>query len=190
MKSYHILLLAILVSFIGCSESTPLECKLPKTYSSLNHPVNIKHSDNWKVYEFRGENIAVEYLGLDNFDRRYEAEVLLKFESLDIGETEYYNRIAYGFEMGTQQFLSMADKVVINSGVGNSEANLSDRTWKLIKTEFQGEHEGEKFYFKMFMYCWYSKEMQIKIAAKIKGGEFPEIEPELECIVNNIEITE
>ena len=188
MRSYITTILVGLISVIGCSHSEPTKCELPKTYSSSNLPVTIKHSDNWKVYEFWGKNVAIEYLGLDNFERRYEAEIKLRFDSFDISEEDYHNAHIVALNSTAQLFRSMGAKITFKAEKKQTQEQFSNRTWNVVTTELDGEFEDEQFHAKDSYYSWYSKDSQITLAVTIRGDEFPELGSELDCIIKNIVI--
>lgn len=84
---YNVLLLTLLLS---CSSkhkdsskdqtNSSFEDICFEKYTNEKLGINIFHSKNWSPYEFGENKISLEFKDLENFQRRYDAEILIDFQ--------------------------------------------------------------------------------------------------------------
>jgi len=189
-KSLLVLLMFLsLIVAAGCSEE--IQCNLPEYYESGTLPITVKHTKNWKAYEFKENRLAIDYLGVNNFDRRYDAEIIVTLHQLNISESDYVMMPVRLLEAASEHAKNtIGMEITHQSEIVKSQVSFANKTWTVLTSEVNGKHEGELYHWNRSHYLWYSDAQQIQVTINVTGEEIPEIENELQCVLRNIGFTE
>ena len=189
---YRILFLIITLELLGCSRNKIQDDKqvcttlCTKTYKSEKFGVTIYHSDNWSPYEFFGQNIGMEYRGTHQFERRYDAEIVITFFERGLDESEFYD--IYTNNETRQAIAESLGGAMESKTFDKGTTDFANKTWRTLGIDEKGLFEGESYVSKKMNYLWYSPNRQIAITVKVKGpGKIGELDKEVECILSKLE---
>jgi hypothetical protein len=156
-------------------------------YFSKKWNVNVYHSKDWSPYEFYGNNIGLEYKGLHNLERRYDAEVVITFITNPFTEDEFYKAF--------HKSQAMKDSVFKSYGVVSFQSKMSQKgdrefakkKWKVFEVNESGSFKKETYSSRQTTYLWYSTGTKISVKVAIKGKDIKGLDAEVECIINKLE---
>lgn len=180
VKSFSLFVLVL----FGCVNSIKSPCT--KKYVNETFGVTLYHSEDWAPYEFFGNNIGLEYRGLNNFERRYDAEVVITFFQQGITKKDYFDIY---IKSDTIQ------KIVESLG-GLFEKKLTDygmkefagKKWRVLGIEEELKIEGKINKSRELNYLWYSGRGPITIRTRVKGeDEIDNLDEDFECILSSLE---
>lgn len=185
-KFSHVAFLLINILLFGCKEAESNKCLLPNTYSSENFPVTLRLNKNWKAYEFGENNVGIEYQGLDNFEKRYEAEIIITFNHKNISKEEYDNLpIAY-LDKVTSTIDKMGGQMNYKKERVKVKEEFADKKWNVIASEISILLNQDTLTRRDVYYTWYSPQSQITVRAYQYRSLIPEVNSEIDCIIHKM----
>ncbi len=179
--------LFIIVGLLNCSnkKSGPVNDICTEKYVSDKWKVVVYHSKDWSPYEFYGNNIALEYRGLQNLERRYDAEFVISFFNKPLTEEAFYKIF------DTSQ--AMKEKVAESYGAELESSTsdkgfreFADKKWKVFEQNESGSFDNEKYNSGETNYVWYSTGVKISVKVRVKGQEIDGLTGETECMLNKL----
>jgi hypothetical protein len=183
----RLLFIICTIGCFGCSDKGDALCT--KKYESKKFGVTIYHSDNWNPYEFYGRNIGLEYQGLENFERRYDAEIVITFFSAGISEEDFYN--IYANNDIKQAIVEKLGGSVESKTFDKGTTDFANKKWKTLETAENGSFKDESFTSTETNYLWHSSSGSIAIRVRVKGkGDIKGLDDEVECILSRLEFQE
>jgi hypothetical protein len=187
MKKF-LLLLLIIIALVGCSKKKQ-DSHCTKKYENKKFGATIYHSENWTPYEFQEHYIGMEYEGIGDFERRYDAEIIIAFIDGQVNEQKLYS------------FYSNTDrrKSEVQSKGGTYEAKavdkgtkeFADREWRAFWIEQKAAMKDEPKAYESTEtnYVWYSSSRSIVITVTVKGrNNIKGLDAEVECVLSNMQI--
>ena len=179
--------LLIVIGLINCSniKSETYQDICTEKYVSDKWKVVVYHSKDWSPYEFYGNNIGLEYRGLQNLERRYDAEVVISFFNRPLTEEEFYNIFITSQAMKENVAESFGAELKSDtSDKGFKE--FANKKWKVLERNESGSFGGEKYSSRETNYLWYSTDIKISVKVRIKGKEIDGLTGETECILDKL----
>jgi hypothetical protein len=179
--------LFILFGFINCSnkKNEPTKDICTEKYISDKWKVTIYHSKDWSPYEFYGNNIGLEYKGLQNLERRYDAEIIITFFNQSLTENEFYQ--IFDNSQSKKEEIAKSFGAELQSKTKDiGQAEFANKKWRTFETEESGSFEGEIFNSRETNYLWYTPDTKISVRVKIKGKEIDGLSKETECILRRL----
>lgn len=182
--------LLILLGVITCaSKSSELNsdiCILK--YVSDKWKTTVFHSKDWSPYEFSDNSIGLEYKGLQNFERRYEAEVVITFvkDNSIINEEDFYKTLISSLENKKEQATKLFGAEIKTKITDKGHSEFANKKWKSFEMDIAASLKGESFNSRETIYLWYSNDTKIIIVTSVRGKEIEGLSPEIDCILKRI----
>jgi hypothetical protein len=182
--------LLILIGLINCA-SKPTEMRsdiCTEKYFSNKWKVTVYHSKDWSPYEFYGNNIGLEYKGLQNFERRYEAEVVITLinDNSISNEDSFYKTLINSLENKKEQATKLFGTEIKTNITDKRHTEFANKKWKTFEMDIAASVKGDTFNSRETNYLWYSNDIKIRIVTSIRGKEIEGLSPEIDCILNGL----
>jgi hypothetical protein len=182
--------LLLIISTIGlleCSDRGDQLCN--KKFESKQFGVTIYHSDNWNPYEFWGNNIGLEYQGVENFERRYDAEIVITFFNRLMSEQEFYD--TYAKKDTLRKIVESMGGSFESKAVDKGTTDFANKTWRTLRSEEKGSLQGESYISRETNYLWHTANRQISIRVRVRGkGGIEGLDDEVDCILSRLQFQE
>lgn len=180
----RVLLILSAIGLIECSDKDDALCS--KKYESKQFGVTIHHSDNWNdPYEFYGHNIGMEYKGLEDFERRYDAEIIITFSDHTISQKEFFD--IYKQNDFKQNVVESMGGSFESKTFDKGTTEFASKKWKTVGVEEKGSLEGEVYNSRETNYLWFSSSRQVAIRVIVNGqGDIEGLDDEVDCILSKL----
>lgn len=157
-------------------------------YVSNKWKTTVYHSKDWSPYEFYGNNIGLEYKGLQNFERRYEAEVVITFinDNSISNEDDFYKAFINNLESKKEQATKLYGAEIKTNITDKGHIEFVSKKWKTFEMDLTASVKGETFNSRETNYLWYSNDIKIRVVTSVRGKEIEGLSPEIDCILKGL----
>jgi hypothetical protein len=179
--------LFIVAGLLSCSSKQSESSKdiCTEKYVSDKWKVVVYHSRDWSPYEVYGNNIGLEYRGLQNLARRYDAEVVISFFDRPSTEEAFYKM--FDTSQAIKEGMAEAHGAVLeSSSFDKGFREFANKKWKVFERNESGSFDSEKYKSRETNYLWYSTDVKISVNVKVKGQEIDGLTDETECILKKL----